>query len=141
MRGLKKNCTRWRRQTHTQTHGHGDLLKIIFWVFYGFSPTRPHWAELVIESPCPSVCLSVCACVCAVGCSFFLGLSLALRSHDQFQASGIMSSFVLKISPHFVQSAGCFSSMCFSRYSLLLKKDEQALHMCSSTGSSTSVVT
>ena len=22
-----------------------------------FSPTRPHWAELVIESACPSVCL------------------------------------------------------------------------------------
>ena len=26
-----------------------------------FSPTQPHWAELVIESPCPFVCLSVCA--------------------------------------------------------------------------------
>ena len=25
-----------------------------------FSPTRPHWAELVIESPCPSVCVCVC---------------------------------------------------------------------------------
>ena len=25
-----------------------------------FSPTRPHLAELVIESPCPSVCLCVC---------------------------------------------------------------------------------
>ena len=24
---------------------------------FQFSPTRPHWAELVIESPCPSVCL------------------------------------------------------------------------------------
>ena len=32
----------------------------------------------VIESPCHSVC--------AIGCSFFQGLSLALRSHDQFQA-------------------------------------------------------
>ena len=52
-----------------------------------FSPTRPHWAELVIESPCPSVCLFVCVSVCAIGCSFFRGLSLALRSHDQFQAS------------------------------------------------------
>ena len=51
--------------------------------FYIFSPTRPHWAELVIESPCPSVCL----CVCAIGCSFFRCLSLALRSQDQFQAS------------------------------------------------------
>ena len=48
-----------------------------------FSPTRPHWAELVIESPCPDVCLSVFA----IGYSFFPGLSLALRSHNQFQAS------------------------------------------------------
>ena len=44
-----------------------------------FSPTRPHWAKLVIESPCPCVCLSVCA----IGCSFFRGLSSAFRSHDQ----------------------------------------------------------
>ena len=48
-----------------------------------FSPTRPHWAELVIESPCPCVWM----CVCAIRCSVFRGLSLALRSHDQFQAS------------------------------------------------------
>ena len=27
-----------------------------------FSPTRPHWAELVIESPCPFVVLCVCLC-------------------------------------------------------------------------------
>ena len=27
-----------------------------------FSPTRPHWAELVSKSPCPCVCLSVCLC-------------------------------------------------------------------------------
>ena len=33
------------------------------------------------------VAMSRCVCVCAIGCSFFLGLSLALRSHDQFQAS------------------------------------------------------
>ena len=33
------------------------------------------------------VAMSVCLCVCAIGCSFFLGLSSALRSHDQFQAS------------------------------------------------------
>ena len=30
-----------------------------------FSPTRPHWAELVIGSPCPSVCLFFV-------CGFFL---------------------------------------------------------------------
>ena len=47
--------------------------------FKKISPTRPHWAELVIESPCPYVC--------AIKCSFFLGISLALRSHDQIPAS------------------------------------------------------
>ena len=26
MRGLEKNCTRWRRQTHIQTDGHGDSM-------------------------------------------------------------------------------------------------------------------
>ena len=41
----------------------------------------------VIESPCPWGCLCVCLCVCAIGCSYFLGLLLALGSHDQFQAS------------------------------------------------------
>ena len=34
-----------------------------------FSPTRPLWAELVIESPCPCVCLSVC--VSAPSCAVF----------------------------------------------------------------------
>ena len=32
----------------------------------GFSPTRPHWAELVIESPCPCVCLCVCAIMISI---------------------------------------------------------------------------
>ena len=40
---------------------------------------------------CRSVCLLVCWSVClsarAIRCSFFRGFSLALRSHDQFQAS------------------------------------------------------
>ena len=31
--------------------------------------------------------MSVCLCVRAIECSFFLGLSLALRSHDQIPAS------------------------------------------------------
>ena len=31
--------------------------------------------------------MSRCLWLCAIGCSFFLGLSLALRYHDQFQAS------------------------------------------------------
>ena len=46
-----------------------------------------NWAELVIESPCPYVCMYVCMDVCAIECSFFRGLSLALRSHDQIPAS------------------------------------------------------
>ena len=51
--------------------------------FSSFSLNWAHLADSVIESPCPCVnCLSVCA----IGCSFFQGL-LALRSHDQFQAS------------------------------------------------------
>ena len=36
-----------------------------------FSLNRPHWANSVIESSCPSVCVFVCLCVCAIGCSFF----------------------------------------------------------------------
>ena len=52
-----------------------------------FSLNRPHWAKSVIESPCLSVCLFVFLCVCAIGCRIFLGLSLALRSYDQFLAS------------------------------------------------------
>ena len=31
--------------------------------------------------------MSVCLSVCAIGCSFFQGLSLAFRSHDQIPAS------------------------------------------------------
>ena len=41
----------------------------------------------VAMSVCLSVCLFVCLCVCAIECSFFRGLSLALRSHDQIPAS------------------------------------------------------
>ena len=56
-----------------------------------FSPTRPHWAELVSKSPCPSVCLSVCVRHPAPQGARLLvkveGLSLALRSHDQIPAS------------------------------------------------------
>ena len=39
-----------------------------------FSLNQPHWAE------------SVVLWFCAIGCSFFQGLSLALKSHNQFQA-------------------------------------------------------
>ena len=54
------------------------------WIFYlkfsicSFSPTRPLWAELVLESPFPSGCVSAPS-----GAVF----SEALRSHHQFQAS------------------------------------------------------
>ena len=43
------------------------------------SLNQPHWAYSVMES-CPSVCLRHQV-------QFFLDLSLALKSHDQFQAS------------------------------------------------------
>ena len=55
---------------------------ILWFKFVAFSLSRPHWANSVLELPCPSVCLDVCA----IGYSF-LGLSLALRSHDQFKVS------------------------------------------------------
>ena len=42
------------------------LCRPLFWLillkFALFSPTRPHWAELVIESPCPSVCMCLSVC-------------------------------------------------------------------------------
>ena len=78
-------------QTHTHTDGHGNSMTnsaqwgrvgendvFSFWLrpnvtkaniyIQGninsseFSPTWPHWAELVIELPCPFMCLSVCLC-------------------------------------------------------------------------------
>ena len=39
--------------------------------YKGFSLSRPHWADLVIESPCLSVCPSMVLWCCATGCSFF----------------------------------------------------------------------
>ena len=38
---------------------------------WDFSLNRPHWADSVIESPCPDVCLSVCGYVSS-GALFFL---------------------------------------------------------------------
>ena len=49
-----------------------------------FSLNLPHHADSVIESQCPSVFLFVCL---HHQMQVFFGLSLALRSHDQFQAS------------------------------------------------------
>ena len=49
------------------------------------------------ESPCLCICLDVCA----IGCSF-LGLSLVLRSHDQFQASHWSSPPLLPAPVNFV---------------------------------------
>ena len=51
-----------------------------------FSPTRPPLGR-VGHRVAMSVCLCVCVSVCAIECSFFRGLSLALKSHDQIQAS------------------------------------------------------
>ena len=39
---------------------------------------------------CMSVCLSVCLSVCPLPVHFVLGLSLALKSHDQFKASTLL---------------------------------------------------
>ena len=59
-------------------------LMIIRTYFHWFGPTAlGRFSHRVAMS----VCLFVCLCVCAIGCSFFQGLSLALRSQDQFQAS------------------------------------------------------
>ena len=38
------------------------------WFFFYWN--QPHWANLVIELPCPSVCVCVCLSVCAIRCSF-----------------------------------------------------------------------
>ena len=38
--------------THVMCHMSGVTSQFFF---FFFSPTRPHWAELVIESPCPDV--------------------------------------------------------------------------------------
>ena len=58
---------------------------------------RPKKVDLIFTNSAPlgrvgyrvamSVCVFVCECFCAIGCSFFGCSSLALRSHDQFQAS------------------------------------------------------
>ena len=52
------------------------------WEFNEFSLNWPTWADSVIESPW--LCGSL---VVRHRMQFFLGLSLALTSHDQFQAS------------------------------------------------------
>ena len=54
-----------------------------------FSLIRPYWADSVIDLSYPSVLFpSVCLFVCLRHwVQLYLGLSLALRSHDQFQAS------------------------------------------------------
>ena len=51
--------------------------------FHWIGPTQ--LTDSVIKLPCPSVCLSVC--LFAPSGAVFLGLLLALISHDQFQAS------------------------------------------------------
>ena len=64
---------------NTRGHCRDVFPNIVFF----FSLNRPHWADSVIESPCPSVCGSVCLFVCTIGCIFFR----PLIGPDQFQAS------------------------------------------------------
>ena len=63
------------------------------------------------------VAMSVCLCVCAIGCSFFQGLSLALRSHDQFQTSHWLNP------PHPSLKIGvllndrvCWNDQCYAQF-------------------------
>ena len=56
------NSAQWGRvgeNTHTKKIGKKKkkIHKLTIINNMVFSPTWPHWAELVIESPCPSVCL------------------------------------------------------------------------------------
>ena len=47
--------------SHALPRSHTVLKCDMTWENFEFSPTRPHWAELVIESSCPWLCVSVCA--------------------------------------------------------------------------------
>ena len=54
------------------------MIVLVFFRFFEFSLNWHHWDNSVIESLCQ------CVAMCAPSGAFFLGLSLALRSHDQF---------------------------------------------------------
>ena len=41
---------------------HNWIFFPLMWNFMWFSPTRPHWAELVSKSTCPYICMYVCLC-------------------------------------------------------------------------------
>ena len=70
--------------------GHIVTMSVGLSVFVsGSDQPLDFWRCCLIKTFSPShrVAMSVAVCVCAIGCSFFLVLSLALRSHDQIQAS------------------------------------------------------
>ena len=79
---MQKTRTKWKWKKFLNTRYFHSPAKFRFTIYIlhiikQISPTRPHWTELFIESPCPFVC--------ATECCFFRGLSLALRSHDQIR--------------------------------------------------------
>ena len=48
MRGLEKNCTRWRRHTDRHLHGHGDTMtNSAQWGRVGENPTKGDWVSSV----------------------------------------------------------------------------------------------
>ena len=58
MRGLEKNCTRWRKQTHRQTDRHTDMAAP--------RPTRPSGAELVKMTNQLGCLLNLLLCMCRI---------------------------------------------------------------------------
>ena len=58
---------------------------LTFELWVKFSPTRPS-GPICSSSRHVRVCVFICLCV-PFPCDLFWGLSLALRSHDQFEAS------------------------------------------------------
>ena len=59
-----------------------------------FSLNRPHWADSVIESPCPCVCVSVCLSVCAIGCEYPPTCLLSDCRHDCNMRVGNMTTSI-----------------------------------------------
>ena len=67
------------------TRCHCISCQLIIAIPFVFSPNRPTWP---IQSICQNVCLWIYTCTyMSPSHAIFLGLSLALRSHDQFEAS------------------------------------------------------
>ena len=83
-------------ELHRPQPMHIALHRLILSPGYTFE-TFLDWPQVIFTNSAPlgrvghrvamSVCGDVCGDVCAIECSFFRGLSLALRSHDQILAS------------------------------------------------------